>query len=379
MLSSEAYDQRTPLPWQVLLSAALLTLIGIVAIARAQQLHDLSTRFDQRQVLWCLAAMLIAAAMSKVNFRIVADWSYGLFAVNLLLLVVVFWLPTINGVHRWIRLGPIGLQPSEFAKITFVLALARYLRYCESQQRLRGLILPFAIAMVPLLLILREPDLGTSLVFPPLLFVMFVAAGARLRDLALATTIGLCLSPVLWSQMSREQRSRVTALAEQTGPGQRPTPDGYQLHQSKQMIALGGMAGSLLGGEVTQDRAVYHLPVAHSDFIFSVIGERLGVWGTTLTLALYGLLVSGMLAVGRKTRDGFGRLVCVGTAALFGVEALVNTGMSIGLAPVTGLSLPLVSYGGSGFLAHAIGLGLVLSVARHPGYDVGPAPFRFGR
>ena len=150
----------------------------------------------------------------------------------MLLLVVVYFFPAINNAHRWIRLGPISLQPSEFAKVAFVAALARYLMYRENYRRLRGLMVPLAITTLPVLLILREPDLGTAAVFLPVLFVMLFAAGARRRDLAMLLIAGLMLMPLLWTQMSFEQKSRITSLFDQPAPTQRPSDDAYHLHQA---------------------------------------------------------------------------------------------------------------------------------------------------
>jgi cell division protein FtsW (lipid II flippase) len=140
---------------------------------------------------------------------------------------------------------------------------------------------------------------------------------------------------------------------------------------------LGGVWGSAISGETTDDQAVYRLPHAHSDFIFAVIGERYGLPGTAVVLGLYLCLVARMLAVAGATREPMGRLLAAGVAALFAVEVLINTGMTVGLLPITGLSLPLISYGGSGLLAHGLAVGLVLNVQMHPGYEVGREPFRF--
>jgi cell division protein FtsW (lipid II flippase) len=176
--------------------------------------------------------------------------------------------------------------------------------------------------------------------------------------------------------MSREQRSRVTALFEQTLPAQRPTDDGYHLHQAKQLLALGGIWGSWLAGEPVNDPSVYRLPEDHTDFIFTVLGERFGWMGTFSILFLVVLLSWRGLAVAGATREPFGRLAAVGIVALFAVQSLINTAMTVGLLPVTGLSLPLVSYGGSGLLSHGLALGLLLSVGLRPGYEVAGEPFR---
>src|SRR5262249_44756081 len=154
-------------------------------------------------------------------------WTYAIYGVSLVLLAVVYLFPPVNGAQRWIRLGSLGLQPSEFAKVAFVLALARYLMHRENHRRLPGFLMPLALTLAPLLLILKEPDLGTALVFPPVLLAILWAAGARASDLGKVIAAGIVLSPILWSQMSREQRSRVTALFEQNLPAERPTDDGY--------------------------------------------------------------------------------------------------------------------------------------------------------
>jgi cell division protein FtsW (lipid II flippase) len=316
-------------------------------------------------------------AVSIPSYHVVCRYSYLLLLLLLVLLVVVYLLPPINHAHRWIRLGPIGLQPSEFAKVAFVLALARYLMYRENYRRLRGLIIPLVLAMVPVLLVLREPDLGTSMVFLPVLFVLLFAAGARRGDLAKVFCVGLLTLPLLWSQMSREQKLRVTALFEQPPAAERPSDNAYHLHQAKRMLALGGVWGSLLAGQPTDDPAAYHLPEARSDFIFCVLGERLGLLGLATVLALFTLLVWRGLAIAVATREPFGRLVAIGVVTLVAVQVLINAGMTVGLVPITGLSLPLVSYGGSGLLAHGVALGLLLNIGARPGYEVTKEPFRY--
>jgi cell division protein FtsW (lipid II flippase) len=231
--------------------------------------------------------------------------------------------------------------------------------------------------MAPVVLVLHEPDLGTAAVFLPVLFVMLFVAGARRGNLAQIGLLGLLALPLLWTQMSGEQRSRVTALFEQTPAGEQPTDDTYQLYRAKRRLALGGWWGSSFSGPVTDDRAVYQLPEALSDFMFCVLGERFGVPGVGLVLGLYGLLLWRGMAIASATREPFARLVAAGVVALFTVEAVIHTAVNVGLMPVTGLSLPLVSYGGSGLVAHGIALGLLVNIAMRPGYEVAAEPFRY--
>jgi len=248
--------------------------------------------------------------------------------------------------------------------------------YRENYRRLRGLFVPLAIGLLPVVLILREPDLGTAMVFLPVIFAMLFAAGARRIDLACVLVAGLATLPVLWTQMSVEQKSRVTALVEQPAADERPSDNAYHLHQAKRMLALGGVWGSFVTGEPIDDLAAYRLPEARSDFIFCVLGERFGLPGLALVLSLFGLLAWRGLAVAMATREPFGRLVAVGIVALLAVEVLINTAMTVGLLPITGLSLPLISYGGSGLLAHLIAIGLLLNIGLRPGYEVTNEPFR---
>ena len=225
-------------PWSIVILAVMLMLAGWVGIARCEELTGGSGRYFRQQVVWSVLAVTAMFLVSLPSYRVLCRWSPAVFVVALVLLVLVYFFPPINGARRWIRLGPLGLQPSEFAKVAFVLALARYLMYRDNYRRFLGLLLPLGITMVPVLLILREPDLGTAMVFFPVFFVMLFAAGARRIDLAKLALVGLAALPFLWTQMSLEQQSRVTALFEPSGPGDKGDAEVYHLRQAKQMIAL---------------------------------------------------------------------------------------------------------------------------------------------
>jgi len=361
----------------ILVPAVLLVGLGCLGIFRHETLSGLGHGLLCRQVVWAILGLGVMLAASGPDYRLLHRWSYGLFALALALLVVVYLFPPVNGARRWIRLGSISFQPSEFAKLAYVLALACWLMYRENQRRFRGLLIPLAITLVPVLLILREPALGTAMVFLPVFFAVVFTAGARWRDLAMLALLGALTVPLLWSQMSGEQRSRVAGLFRQTAAHQTPGDETYQLHQAKQLLSLGGPWGSWIAGEPVEDKAAYRLPEAHSDFIFCVIGERFGWLGIAGTLSLFGFLVWRGLVIAAATREPFGRLLVAGVMALLAVEVLINTGMTVGLLPVVGLSLPLVSYGGSGLVVHLLMLGLVMNVAMHPGYEMGKEPFRF--
>jgi cell division protein FtsW (lipid II flippase) len=365
------------LPWSIVAAAVTLVSLGWLSIARVEELTGGNGRFLHQQMAYSVIALAVMLLLTIPHYQILCRYSYVLFLLTILLLVMVYFFPPLNRAHRWIRLGPIGLQPSELAKVIFVLALARYLMYRDNYRRLRGLLAPLAITLLPVLLILKEPDLGTSLVFLPVFFVMLFAAGAKRSDLACVALAGLLVLPLLWTQMNLDQKSRITSLFDQPPPGRRPSDEAYHLHQAKQFRAMGGVWGSFFTGQPTDDPAAYRLPEAQSDFIFCVVGERFGLPGMAFLLCLYAFLVGRALVIAAETREPFGRLLATGIAALLTVEVLIHTGMTVGLLPITGLSLPLVSHGGSGLLAHAVALGLLLNVGMRPGYELSNEPFRY--
>ncbi len=361
------------IPGTIPLLALALMACGWVAIARSEEIADIPSGTAWRQAIWSAAAMAVMFSVAAPSYRLTIRIAYLGFGVTVVALVSVYLFGPINGAHRWIRLGPVGFQPSEFAKIAVVLALARYLMYRDSASSWLGVLAPLAITLVPIWLVLKEPDLGTSLVFLPVLFAMLYASGVGPRRLAAIAVVGLLAMPMLWGQMSRDQRSRVTALWEQSTPGQSPTPAGYHLHQAKRMFALGGYFGSVFADDATaaaESQADRRVPEPHTDSIFSVFGERFGIVGCGGVLLLYALLLWRGLTIAQKTGEPFGRLVVVGVMAMIGFQVIINTGMLVGLLPITGLPLPLMSYGGSGLLATAIGLGLVMNIAARPGYEM---------
>lgn len=354
----------------------LLTALGVLGIRHGDNLEVLGTNAP-RQMVWIVISLLLLLLAARFPYRRLKGLSYPMFLGAVALLVAVYFFPARQGARRWIPLGPITLQPSELAKVAYILALSQYLMYRENHRTLWGLIPPFLMTLVPVLLILKEPDLGTSLLFFPVLYAVLFTAGAKRWHLLATILAGMAVLPLLWSVMSGEQKSRVTAVFNQHDDGTPDPGDGYHLHQSKQLLALGGVWGSALAGPAVDDPAAYRLPAARTDFIYCLIGERWGLAGTLGTLALFGAFFAAGLHVAAATRDPFGRLLAVGVVSLLAAQVIINTSMTVGLMPITGLTLPLMSYGGSSLLTTAIGLGLLLSVARDPGFDVAGQPFSF--
>ena len=364
------------IPWTIAVCALMLMVIGLTGISRGDELVGGSS-FANRQLVWIALAVPTMFAVTLVPYRTLRGLSYPLFAVSLLLLVVVYFMPSRNGSHRWIPLGIMNFQPSELAKLAYMMALAHYLMYRQNYRRLGGLLVPFVLTLLPVGLILREPDLGTSLVFLPVLMGMLFAAGARPRHLTTIAVLGVAVLPLLWLGMSNEQRSRVVTVFQQRDGGKAPTGDGYHLHQSKQVLALGEVWGSEVLGTTLDDPAAYHLPASRTDFVFCLVGERWGLIGTLVTLLVYVVLIVRGLFIAAATREPFGRLLAVGIVALLSAQVVINSGMTVGLMPITGMTLPLMSYGGSSLLATAVSLGLLINVGMRPGYEMTPEPFRF--
>jgi cell division protein FtsW (lipid II flippase) len=357
--------------------AAAIACLGIAALLRADELLQTDARYLNRQVVWLLLGGVLAAGACLPNYRWVMRAAYVLLTMSLIGLIAVYFFPSINGAKRWIRLGPIGWQPSEFAKLAFILGMARYLMWRDNLRQLAGFVPPLLLVMLPTLLILKEPDLGTSLVFFPVLFAMLYVAGARTRHLLLVALLGVSMLPVMWSQMSTEQRARVRALVVQPPPNTVPAADAYHLYQAKQVIALGGWWGSAWQGDWVDDAAAYRVPEAATDSIVCYFAERWGLAGVSVLLGLWAALIAIILRIAAQTHDPFARLTATGVATLFAVQASINAGMLFGILPITGLTMPLVSYGGSSVAMSAMALGLVANIALRTEFSAHGQPFMF--
>lgn len=363
-------------PFVLLIAAGALLCIGVNAIARGDELFRLG-EFAPKQRTWAVVSVIGFAAAAAWPYQRLRTFAFPIYGLSLVLLVAVFFTRPKNFSYRWIPLGFMDFQPSELAKIAFILALAAYLVGRPSLRRWYGLLIPFVMMALPAVLILKEPDLGTSLLFAPTLFALLFAAGARPRHLAVVAVLSVVSLPLLWTQMSAEQKSRVVAVFRQRTGGEAPDDDGYHLHQAKRVLALGGVFGSSLSGMPIHNVRAYHLPESRTDFVFCLIGERWGFVGCSVVLGLLAMLIGRGLVVAAQTREPFGRLIVVGIVTLLGTQAAINTSMTVGLLPITGMTLPLVSYGGSSLLTTSLSLGLILNVALRPDDEFEGDPLAF--
>jgi rod shape determining protein RodA len=286
-------------------------------------------------------------------------------------------IPVRRDVRRWIDLGPHSVQPSEFMKVALILALAWYLRYRKSYRAWLGLIPPFLLTLAPMVLILMQPDLGTLLMLLPVLFMMLFVAGARLRHLATIVLLGCATLPAFYFfGMKPYQRERVQVVFKQnTADETWQMGPGYQLRQGLTALGTGGLTGEGYGegAFVRYDL----LPEEQNDFIFAVIGNQWGLVGCVIVILAYVVIIICGLEVALVTNDPFGRLLAVGVVVMIVVQALLNICMNLGLAPITGMTLPFVSAGGSSLWANFLALGLLVNVAQRRPMLIAHPPFEY--
>jgi rod shape determining protein RodA len=357
-------------------SALLLTALGVSTVATASV--GFPVDFTWAQAKWAVVSVAAALLVLAVPYRRVVQARLPLYAGAVLLLLVVLVIGRGKSAGRWISVGGMSLQPSEIMKVVLVVTLAGYLRYERSHRTLGGLAKPFALTLLPVLLVMRQPDLGTALLLVPLLFSMLYAAGARVRHLGLVAAGGVLALVVMYlvpGLMQPYQRNRVDTFL---GLRQGTRADRAMERASRHQLERGLMAvasGSWTGAPEDEggvEEAVAALPERPTDFVFPVFAAKHGFLGVTGLFSLYLVFLGSLLSVAFRVREPSGRLLVVGVFTLFAVQVIVNLGMTVGLLPVVGVTLPFFSYGGSSLLASYLALALVLGVGADP-------PLEFGR
>jgi len=350
--------------WIIFIAAFLLMLVGVEAIDTTRPTTA------SRQLLiggfGMLCAILVAFIPQK-RFRQASWWLY-VFSLFLLLFLLIPGVPDSivhprNGARRWINLGFIDMQPSELAKIAFVFAMAVHLRFKIHYRRFKGLLLALIVAIPPMFLILIEPDLGTAMLFLPALLAMLIAAGAKYRHLVAISLLAFVVAGSMYPILQPHQKGRIHALIAQVqGDDRFEQSIGYQGARAKMLIGAGQATG--VGKELAVELLeANHLPEEHNDMIFAVISLRWGFWGAIGTWSLYLLLGIGGISAAVGCKDPFPRLVAVGLTAMILSQMVVNTAMTLGLAPITGLTLPFVSAGGSSLVIAWLMVGILFGIA----------------
>ncbi|MFC3231495.1 rod shape-determining protein RodA [Marinibaculum pumilum] len=316
-----------------------------------------------RQLMRFGVGLVVMLAIAMVDIKFWLRWAYVIYGLSLLALIGVEVMGEIGmGARRWIALGPFQFQPSEVMKLALVLALARYfhgLSY-EDIGRLRWLLVPLALVAMPVMLVLRQPDLGTALMILIAAGLLFFAAGVRLWKFALVIVVILSTMPVAWEMLHGYQKQRVMTFL---NPETDPLGSGYHILQSKIALGSGGVFGKGYA-QGTQSQLSF-LPEKHTDFIFTTFAEEFGLAGAIGLLGLYGFVLAYGFAIGMRARNQFGRLIAFGVTCLLFIYVFINIAMVTGLVPVVGVPLPLVSYGGTSMMTLLAGFGLVLCVWVH--------------
>ena len=349
------------------LLAALLTIVGI-GVAMIYSTTYVVTGPDTghagpqvRTQIYALVLGLIALLVClSIDYRVLAEHSLIIYGgLCVLLIYVLFKGSTQFGAQRWIDLGPFNLQPSEFGRLTVALILAMF--FGENRRGARttsDLVIGGLFMLVPLLLIAKQPDLGTAVTLVPVFFGVAYLAGMRMRLLGIVALAALLLAPVAWKFALQDyQKSRIQTFID---PSQDPRGAGYQTIQARITVGSGGLYGKGFR-EGTQGQYKF-LPVAHNDFIFSVLAEEQGFVGVLVVLGLYLFVIIRSLDAARLAKDRLGAYLVAGIIAGFAFQVIYNVAMSVGLAPVKGITLPLMRYGGSSLIATMATFGLILNV-----------------
>lgn len=353
----------------ILVVAILVASCGILSIYSSNSGKELAQwqLIYRRQILWVILGLIAFLSVSRLNYRRFWDLTYFLYALSLLLLFLVVVLGVVRlGAQRWLKIIWFNLQPSEVAKLTIVIFLARYfsakslddVRLPASNFGLwRAVIIPFLFLMIPAGLIIEQPDLGSTAMVLIIFIIMLYLAGVKLKYLFVFLLLVLLALPVFWHFLRDYQKDRLLVFL---NPNIDPLGAGYTVIQSKIAIGSGGFLGKgWLSGTQSQ---LFFLPEAHTDFIFATFTEEWGLLGGGIILFLYYILIRCGFSIGQKTSDNFGRLLAFGISSMLGMQVFINISMSMGLAPIVGLPLPLMSYGGSSVVVTFIALGILVNI-----------------
>ncbi len=358
------------LPWGMVALVFAIAAVGLTAVYSATYTAKGPSSLYYRQLLWVAIGLLVMVLALRVDYHTVGRYAYVLYAVSLALLVLVMVIgKTGMGAQRWLAIGPFAFQPSEFAKLSLTLALARY--FAEDPKRggydLRDLAVPGLMVIVPLMLVLKQPDLGTALMLLLTSSLIVMVAGLHIRSVIImfivAATVAsavFLVPPVrhkIWGSLKPYQQNRIRAFID---PSSDPLGSGYHANQSKIAVGSGQIAGKGFR-KGTQSQMAF-LPERHTDFIFAVIAEERGLIGSVLLVLMYLVLLLVGVDTAKNAKDRLGVLMAGGIVSMITLYVFINIGMAVGIVPVVGVPLPLVSYGGTSLITTFLALGLLLNI-----------------
>ncbi|MFM2130281.1 MAG: hypothetical protein RL477_1827 [Pseudomonadota bacterium] len=363
-------EKLAQINWGLVAILSVISLVGFVMLYSAA--NGSFQPWAVRQIARFAVGIFILVGVALIDLRFWLRYAYVIYGVALVLLIAVEIMGDIGmGAQRWISLGFINLQPSEVMKIALIVVLARYFHSLpeEAEGKLRYLVWPALLAIVPAALVMRQPDLGTALMLLMMTGAMFFLAGVRLWKFAVALGLVAAAVPVAWHFLRDYQKNRILTFLD---PESDPLGAGYHILQSK--IALG--SGGLFGKGFMQGSQAHlnFLPEKQTDFIFTMLAEEFGLAGGLGLLALYGLVLVYGYSIAIRAQSHFGRLLALGVTVTFFLYVFINIAMVMGLVPVVGVPLPLISYGGTSMLTLLIGFGLLIGVNVHRDMVIGRSP-----
>ncbi len=360
-------DKRHKIKFDPAFALAVLALIAVGLVADYSATYNMGGgrhMLFYKQIFWITGGLVLMGIIAAVDYRRLERWGYVLYGIALaLLLAVLVTGRTGMGAQRWLPLGPFSFQPSELAKLLLIVTLAKY--FSEDRitdgHTLRQLVKPFLLVIVPVLLVVKQPDLGTGLMLLFIFAAVVIAAGIRLKSFLYIVVTAALSAPLAWAffwkHLKDYQRKRLLVFVD---PETDPAGAGYHIIQSKIAVGSGMLYGKgYLHGTQSQ---LNFLPERHTDFIFSVISEEWGFLGSLVVILVFLFVIMWGLDTANKAKDRFGSLLAVGCVAMIFFHVFINVGMTIGLMPVVGVPLPLVSYGGTSALTTLMALGLLLNI-----------------
>jgi rod shape determining protein RodA len=353
--------------WGLIALLAAIACVGFVMLYSAA--NGSLQPWALRQMVRFAAGVVLLVGLALVDLRFWLRYAYAIYGGALALLVAVEIAGDIGmGAQRWISLGVLNLQPSEVMKVALIIVLARYFHSLpeSAEGRLRHLVWPALLALVPAALVLRQPDLGTALMLLMIAATMFFLAGVRLWKFGAALGAVVAAVPIAWHFLKDYQKNRILTFLD---PETDPLGAGYHILQSKIALGSGGMFGK--GFMQGSQSHLNFLPEKQTDFIFTMLAEELGLVGGLTLLVLYALVLIYGFSIAIRAQSHFGRLLALGVTVTFFLYVFINIAMVMGLVPVVGVPLPLISYGGTSMLTLLIGFGILIGVNVHRDMVIG--------